>query len=36
MEPMRDLDTIKINELHDNLIYKLNIEIETIGDFNID
>lgn len=33
---MRDLDTVKINELHHHIIHKMDIEIETIGDFNID
>ena len=36
MKPYRDLDVIKINELHKNIVHKIDIEIETIGDFNID
>ena len=35
MEPMRDIDNIKINELHDNAL-NLDIEIDTIGDYMID
>jgi hypothetical protein len=36
MQPMRDLDVIRIIELHTHLIKKLDVDIETIGDFNID
>lgn len=33
---MRDLDVIKINELLRHIIYKSDVDIETVGDFNID
>lgn len=35
MEPMRDIDYIKINELHDYSL-NLDIELDTVGDFQID
>lgn len=33
---MRDLDVIRIIELHAHLIKKLDVDIETIGDYSID
>ena len=36
MQPMRDLDIVKINELHSHITNKLDVDIETIGDFTID
>lgn len=33
---MRDLDVIKINDLLNHIIHKTDIDIDTVGDFNID
>jgi len=36
MKPHRDVDMIRINELCNHVLNKTEIDVETLGDFNID
>ena len=36
MEPHRDLDIVKINELHNHIINRVKVDLDRIGEFNVD
>ena len=35
MQPQRDIDFIKINDLTNNILYKSDIDLKTITDFDL-